>query len=62
VLYQPKEDNMSTVKGRIKDLITMLDQVQNEGRQLTETEKMEFTAELLSIAEQKAQVLKEMEE
>jgi NADH:ubiquinone oxidoreductase subunit E len=53
---------MSTVKGRIKDLITMLDQVQNEGRQLTETEKMEFTAELLSIAEQRAQILKEMEE
>ena len=53
---------MTTVKGRIKDLITLLEEVQSEGRQLTETEKMEFTAELLSIAKQKAQILKEMEE
>jgi NADH:ubiquinone oxidoreductase subunit E len=52
VLYQPKEDNM-TVKERVKSLITLLEQVQEEGRQLTETEKMEFTAELLSIAEQR---------
>ena len=52
MLYQPKEDNM-TVKERIKSLITLLDQVQAEGRQLTETEKMEFSAELLSIAEQR---------
>jgi hypothetical protein len=42
-----------TVKERIGNLITLLDQVQGEGRQLTETEKMEFTAELLSIAEQR---------
>ena len=42
-----------TVKERVKSLITLLEQVQEEGRQLTETEKMEFTAELLSIAEQR---------
>ena len=52
MFHQPKEDNM-TVKERVKSLITLLEQVQKEGRQLTETEKMEFSAELLSIAEQK---------
>lgn len=50
---------MTTVKQRIRNMITMLDQVQKEGRQMTETEKMEFTAELLSIAEQRIQDLKE---
>ena len=44
---------MITVKERIGQVITMLEKVQEEGRQLTETEKMEFTAELLSIAEQR---------
>jgi NADH:ubiquinone oxidoreductase subunit E len=44
---------MTTVKERIGNLITLLEQVQEEGRQLTETEKMEFSAELLSIAEQR---------
>jgi NADH:ubiquinone oxidoreductase subunit E len=44
---------MSTVKERIKQAITMLEQVQAEDRNMTETEKMEFTAELLSIAEQR---------
>ena len=48
---------MNTVKERIRHLITKLDQVQDEGRQLTETEKMEFTAELLSVAEQRIQDL-----
>jgi NADH:ubiquinone oxidoreductase subunit E len=48
-----------TVKQRIGNLITLLEQVQAEGRQLTETEKMEFSAELLSIAEQRIQDLKE---
>jgi NADH:ubiquinone oxidoreductase subunit E len=47
-----------TVKERIRSLITLLEQVQAEGRHLTETEKMEFTAELLSIAEQR---IREME-
>ena len=47
-----------TVKQRIGNLITLLEQVQAEGRHLTETEKMEFTAELLSIAEQR---IREME-
>jgi NADH:ubiquinone oxidoreductase subunit E len=42
-----------TVKERIRNLITLLEQVQAEGRHMTETEKMEFTAELLSIAEQR---------
>ena len=42
-----------TVKERIRQAITKLEQVQAEGRHLTETEKMEFTAELLSIAEQR---------
>ena len=44
---------MTTVKERIRQTITMLEKVQAEGRQMTETEKMEFTAELLSIAEQR---------
>jgi len=44
---------MTTVKARIGNLITLLEQVQEEGRQMTETEKMEFSAELLSIAEQR---------
>jgi hypothetical protein len=44
---------MSTVKERIRQTITKLEQVQAEDRQMTETEKMEFTAELLSIAEQR---------
>jgi len=42
-----------TVKERIGNLIAILEQVEAEGRQLTETEKMEFSAELLSIAEQR---------
>jgi len=41
------------VKERIGNLIAILEQVEAEGRQLTETEKMEFSAELLSIAEQR---------
>jgi NADH:ubiquinone oxidoreductase subunit E len=44
---------MTTVKARIGNLITLLEQVQEEGRQMTEMEKMEFSAELLSIAEQR---------
>ena len=52
---------MTTVKQRIRSLITLLEQVQAEGRQMNETEKMEFTAELLSIAEQRIQDLKELE-
>jgi hypothetical protein len=45
------------VKERIRQTITKLEQVQSEGRQMTETEKMEFTAELLSIAEQRIKEL-----
>lgn len=53
---------MKTVKERIRSVITMLDRVKAEGRETTETEKMEITAELLSIAEQRIRDLKEMEE
>ena len=44
---------MKTIKSRIQALITQLEEAQAQNRHLTETEKMEMTAELLSVAEQK---------
>lgn len=49
---------MTTVKDRIREVITKLEQVQSEDRHMTKTEKMEFKAELLSIAKQRIKELR----
>jgi hypothetical protein len=48
---------MTTVKKRLKQAIAQLEQVQAEGREMTETEKAEIQKVLLSIAEQRLEEL-----
>ena len=48
---------MTTVKKRLKQAIAQLEQVQAEGREMTETEKAEIQEVLLSIAEQRLKEL-----
>jgi hypothetical protein len=45
------------VKDRIMQVIEQIKKVQAQGREMTETEKMEVSAELLSIAEQRLKEL-----
>lgn len=49
---------MTTVKERVKQAIALLDKIQAEGRDPTETEKMELVAELISIADQREKELR----
>jgi hypothetical protein len=49
---QPQEDNMNAEQ-RLKQVIAKLDVIQKRDSIITETEKMEMTAELLVIAEQR---------
>jgi hypothetical protein len=46
------------VKDRVKQAITLLDKIQAEGRDPTETEKVELIAELISIANQREKELR----
>jgi len=46
---QPKEDNMNAEQ-RLNQAIAKLEAIQKRGSDITETEKMEITAELLVIA------------
>ncbi len=46
-----------TVIERIKEVITMLDQIKAEGREMTKAEKAQVKKVLLSIAEQRLEEL-----
>lgn len=46
---------------RLEAVIKQIEKVKAEGRGITEIEKMEFTAELLSVAEQRLRELGEIE-